>query len=121
MLPKDKQLINKLKRRISVLVLLSLSLIYWIRINYYDLDWKNTEVESLQHEIVEKDREIKSLQYKVDSIITSTTSKKIEIPKIIINTKKKELKPKMDSVKIDGINLPTINEIETQTNDSTNN
>lgn len=121
MLPKDKHLIYKLKRRISILIVVILSLSYWIRINYYDLDWKTSEVEILQYEISEKENEIKSLQSKLDSIKISTVVKNIEKPKIIINTKKKELKPKTDSVKIDESNLPIINEIETQTNDSTKN
>lgn len=120
MLPKDKHLIYKLKRRISILIVVILSLVYWLRLNYHDLDWKNSEVEILQYEITEKDNEIKSLKSKIDSIEIPTVVKNIEKPKIIINTKKKELKPKTDSVKIDENNLPIINEIENQT-DSTKN
>jgi hypothetical protein len=121
MLPKDKQLIYKLKRRISFLIIIVFSLSYWIRINYYDLDWKTTEVESL-----EKDSEIRYLKSKLDSIKASTFVTKIEKPKNIINTKKKESKPKTDTVKIDEDNLETypqygVNEIEIQTNDSTKN
>jgi predicted RNase H-like nuclease (RuvC/YqgF family) len=93
MLPKDRLLIHKLKKRISFLIIVIFSLSYWIRVNYYDLETKYIEVEDLHRELLENQKEISQLQSKLDSFNKpSKVKKEIKRSKNIINTKKLEIK-----------------------------
>lgn len=94
MISKDKNKVWKLKRIISLLILTILLLFYWVRVNYIDMDFKNSELESMNYEIYEKDSIIKILETRIDSVFKTKTEKtNIEIK---IN-KKKENKTKKDT------------------------
>lgn len=100
MLPQDKQLIIKLRKRISLLIILIFSLCYWIRINYYELDWKSSEIDIIRLENSEKDQQISSLQRKLDSIKNIKQEVSTKKDENIINKKKKETIVKTDTSKL---------------------
>jgi hypothetical protein len=93
MLPKDRILIHKLRRRISFLIIIIFALSYWVRLNYYDLESKSYDLEDAQHELLESQNKINILQSKLDSFNKPIKAKKeIKKSKNIINTKKIEIK-----------------------------
>lgn len=112
MLPQDRQLILKLRKRISILIIIIFSLCYWIRINYYDLDWKKFELDDLRQESIEKDKKISTLQEEIDSI-KNTKQKEAPIKKAkkIINTKNKETQSKTDTAKVTETEIPKIESV----------
>lgn len=106
MISKDNELIKKLKTRISILIIIIFSLLYWLRINYLDVGYNRDQVESLTYELIEKDILIRNLEYKIKSI----ENKKIEKTKkeFIINTKKEKEKIKKDTISIKQIATDSI-------------
>lgn len=121
MITQDKQIISRLRKRISLLIILIFSLCYWIRINYYDLEWNSFEIDNLRQESIEKDEKITSLQKEIDSIKNNKQEVSTKKVKNIINTKKKEIQVKPDSVKtVENELLKPIETVVTTT-DSTKN
>ena len=103
MLPKDRQ-IWKLKRKISILIITSFALVYWIRLNYSEIESHRYEVESLNMDVLEKETIIRDLKEKLDSI-NKVKIQTIQKPKNLINNKKIILEKK-DTVipqKIDSV------------------
>jgi hypothetical protein len=104
MLSKDRQIIQKLKRRISILIITTLALVYWIRINYLEIESYRYEAESLNIDLIESESKIKKLNSKLDSINkvkiqTIQNTKRLINNKIIIFEKKDTVIPqKIDSV-----------------------
>lgn len=105
MLPKDKQLIWKLKRRISILIFIIFGLFYWIRISHLDMEYSDSQVQSLTMDLIEKESQINKLQSKLDSLRKPVLIKKPEkvdfkINKIKVNIKKDStiLIPKHDTI-----------------------
>lgn len=93
MIPKDKITIQKLKRRMAMLSIVILFLMYWIAQKYRDDEYCQSDNYQISLDMIEKEEEIKNLKYQIDSL----TSKKIvkvenQIPKILINNKKLENK-----------------------------
>ena len=71
MLPKDRQ-IWKLKRKISILIITSFALVYWIRLNYSEIESHRYEVESLNMDVLEKETIIRDLKEKLLSVLLFT-------------------------------------------------
>lgn len=90
MLPKDKLLISKLRRRICYLIILSFLLSYWVVQNYYSIDFYQSENSMYCREILEKDKEISNLKI----LIKSNESKSPKITKKVkpLNKIKKVIK-----------------------------
>lgn len=84
MLPKEKQRLYKLRRRISILLLIILSLIYWVKNKYDDIDFLQFENEGLRIENSEQLSEINKLKQKVDSL---TKVEKLKLEKVQIKNK----------------------------------
>lgn len=101
MLPKDRQLISRLRKRSALLVVVVLILSYWLQQKYLDVDYYKSETDATIRELRIKDSQIQKLKSKIEKIDqkkpTPITLKK----KKIINTNKE---PKKDTlVKSDSI------------------
>jgi hypothetical protein len=97
MLPKDKKIILKLRRRISFLILIILLMFYWVRTNYINQDFIESELEYKEYQIDEKDSVILVLKSKLDSVKKPIYKK---IQKIKPKVTKKVTPQKVDTLKV---------------------
>ena len=89
MISNDKRIINKLKRRLGVSLIIVFVLIYWIIQKNSDLEYYRSDNEMFFYDMLEKDKEIEKLKFQLDSIKSNkdeTVVKKES--KILINSKK---------------------------------
>jgi hypothetical protein len=97
MLPKDKKIILKLRRRISFLILIILLMFYWVRTKYINQDFIESELEYKEYQIDEKDSVILVLKSKLDSVKKPIYKKTQNIkPKVT----KKDTPQKVDTLKV---------------------
>lgn len=92
MLPKEKKQLYKLQKRISVLLIIILFLVYWLKNKYDDVDFSEFENESLRIENYSQHSEIVKLKQENDSL---RKSKEVKLEKVVvknkINTKKEPI------------------------------
>lgn len=111
MLPKDRVLISKLRKRIGLLSIIIFVLVYWLIQKYDDIEFISTDNEILTHELIEKESEIDSLKRTIDRMTKKEPKKEInkkikkQQPKQIIDTIKEK-----DTVEIEtSVTTDTIN------------
>lgn len=101
MLPKDRQLISKLRKRSALLTIVILLLSYWLQQKYYDVEYYKNETDSKLRELRIKDLEIQKLKSKVEKLDQKKTPIVAPKKKKIINTTKESKKDTL--VKSDSI------------------
>jgi hypothetical protein len=97
MLPKEKKLIWKLRRRVNLLIICLFLSLYWVKVKYDDYESIYLENESLSYDNMEK-----------DSIITTLKAQTKPVKEINPKIEKKESKNKINTIKKDNIVKDTI-------------
>ncbi len=117
MLPKERIKMEKYRKRLSLSILIIVSLSIWIIRKYNDVSYLDYDVKILEYESRSKDYEIFKLKHKIDSleklnkdIKKPKENKIIKIDSVVIKSFPKENKIiKIDSVVIKSFPIDTIN------------
>jgi len=108
MLPKERIKMEKYRKRLSLSILIIVSLSIWIIRKYNDVSYLDYDVKILEYESRSKDYEIFKLKHKIDSL--EKLNKIIKIDSVVIKSFPKENKIiKIDSVVIKSFPIDTIN------------
>ena len=68
MLPRDRRIAEKYRKRMSMSVIIILILTFWLIRKYDDVSYLESDREMFEHELLDKDLEISKLENKIDSL-----------------------------------------------------
>ncbi len=115
MLPKERKLISRLRRRNVIYIITILSLSYWLVCKYNDEEILNYRIEDLEYEIQENDSIQKIEDLKLDTLNIKEQPVKIEKKEEV----KKEVKKQKTIQKLDTSKIIKEEVIKIETNKDT--